>query len=73
MENQAARKHFREIILLPKDYAWRAAWLLKSALSPNDNYDDFSERAIALLPAFKEGHQREVLKLLEHLPLKESL
>ncbi len=71
-ENEQARNHFLEIILLPKDYAWRAAWLLKSALHPDDHYDHFIEQAMVILPSLKEGHQREVLKLFEKLQIPES-
>ncbi len=71
-ENKEARNYFMEIILLQADYAWRAAWLLKSAINLNDNFDAFIERAIARLPSLKDGHQREILKLFEKLPLDEA-
>lgn len=71
-EDRDARNHFLEITLLPRDYAWRATWLLKSAVNAEDEYDHFIERAIAILPTLKEGHQREILKLFEKLDLRES-
>ena len=72
-EHEEARKHFLEIILLRDEFAWRAAWLLKGAVSAQDNYDDFIERAIKLIPDLPDGHQREILKLLEIVTINESL
>lgn len=72
-ENQAARIHFLEIILLRNEYAWRAAWLLKGAVNPEDDYDNFIERALKLIPDLPDGHQREILKLLENIAINESL
>ncbi|MDW3193365.1 MAG: hypothetical protein R8G66_13415 [Cytophagales bacterium] len=72
-EHQETRKHFLEITLLRNEYAWRAAWLLKGAVSKQDNYDDFIDRAIKLLPDLPDGHQREILKLLENMSVNESM
>lgn len=71
-KEKEARDHFLEISLLKDDYAWRAAWLLKNALHPRDNYEQFIERAITVLPSLKDGHQREILKLFENLQIQES-
>lgn len=71
-KDQKARNDFFEITLLPKDYAWRAAWLVKSTLNINDNLEKYIEQAIGILPGLKEGHQREILKLLEKLAIPES-
>lgn len=71
-ENKAARDHFLEIILLQNEYAWRAAWLLKDAVNTEDNYENFIEQAIALIPHLSDGHQREILKLFEKVTLNES-
>lgn len=70
--HKKARQHFLEIILLQNDFAWRAAWLLKRAANPDDHYDDFINRAISLIPSFPDGHQREILKLMENIPVNES-
>lgn len=72
-KEKEARNHFLEIILLKHDYAWRAAWLLRNALQPGDNYEQFIEHAITILPSLKDGHQREILKLFEHLQIDETI
>lgn len=70
--NKAARAYFRQICLLPKAYAWRAAWLLRGALDLTDNHEEWVEMAVGLLAQFDDGHQREILKILGELPLHEN-
>lgn len=68
-----ARHHFRSIMLLQNAYAWRAAWLMKGAVHQEDNWDEFMTQAIEVLPTLQDGHQREILKLIELLPIKEDM
>lgn len=46
-------------------FAWRAAWLLWECLEENDpRIDKYIPDIIAALPTKKEGHRRELLKIL---------
>ena len=67
-----SRKYFLDIILLPKAYAWRAAWLLRDALHQDDDYTSFIARSLSILPQLNDGHQREILKIIEKLELDEQ-
>jgi hypothetical protein len=46
-------------------YCWRAAWLLQCCLVQNDpHFLPYSEKLLNAIPHKKDGHQRELLKLL---------
>lgn len=50
--------------------SWRAAWILEHSISKNDaRLTPFIDKIIEVLPSKKDGHQRELLKLLEKLKL----
>ncbi len=54
-------------------YAWRAAWLLWSCLEENDQrVSPYIERIVRSISSKKDGHQRELLKILEQMDLDEE-
>ncbi len=60
-------------LLSDEPLAWRAAWVLRSCINKNDQR--ISERAIEITKAIagkEDGHQRELIKNLEHIKLEES-
>jgi len=60
-------------LTLTKDLGWRAAWVLRSFIKKNDaRLLPHIDQALALLPQFNEGHQREWLRLLEKITLTED-
>ena len=55
-------------------FAWRAAWLLWECMEANDpRIDEFIPGIIEALPAKKEGHRRELLKILLKSDIGEEL
>ncbi len=51
---------------------WRAAWILGHCTEQNDNrLQKYTTNLIEALPTKKDGHQRELLKLIEKLSLDE--
>lgn len=60
-------------LLSNEPLAWRAAWLLRSCLTKND--ERISAEAIRITKAIRgkaDGHQRELIKNLELIQLEES-
>lgn len=54
-------------------YCWRAASLLWSCMEENDRrIQKYLQQIIDCLPAKKEGHQRELLKILMRMNLNEN-
>ena len=54
-------------------YSWRAAWLLWSCMEPNDRRIHKHIRSIiAAIPSKKDGHQRELLKILQQMEISEE-
>ena len=54
-------------------YSWRAAWLLWSCMEENDKrIQKYIEKIIDTLQTKKDGHQRELLKILSRMELKEE-
>jgi len=53
--------------------SWRAAWLLWSCVSKNDNrIIENTSRFISILPYSNESMQREILKILYNIDLEEE-
>jgi hypothetical protein len=54
--------------------SWRAAWVLNHATQKNDARIKAHEaHLIEILPTKEDGHQRELLKLLEKIEINEDL
>lgn len=54
-------------------YSWRAAWLLWSCMEKDDlRVRDYVDAIIETLPTKKDGHQRELLKILSMMELDED-
>lgn len=54
-------------------FAWRAAWLLWSCTDNNDQRVlPFLKDILAVLPCKGDGHQRELLKIVDQLQLDED-
>ena len=54
--------------------SWRAAWILNHAVTNNDSRIKAHEAAIInILPIKKDGHQRELLKLIQKIEVSENL
>ena len=52
---------------------WRAAWLLRDTMAKADKrVIPYTDKILAVLPALPEGHQRELLKCVEVLPLDDE-
>ncbi len=55
-------------------HAWRAAWILGHCTSANDQrLVPYTERMVQSIPGRKDGHQRELLKLLQKVDLDDDL
>lgn len=70
-------EHFDEAIALAlgddQPYAWRAAWLLFDCMEENDaRVRKHVNRIIRTIPERADGHQRELLKILQRMDLSES-
>ena len=68
---------FKEAIELAisnkQPYSWRAAWLLWSCMDENDlRIRGYIQNIIDSLPEKKDGHQRELLKILLVMDLDEE-
>ena len=54
-------------------YSWRAAWLLWSCMEKNDPRIRNHIRAIIdAIPSRRDGHQRELLKILQQMEISEE-
>ncbi len=54
-------------------YSWRSAWLLWSCIEENDNrIKEHINKIISSLDNKKDGHQRELLKILSQMKLNEE-
>jgi len=54
-------------------YSWRAAWLLWSCLEENDKrFRKYIKKIVDSLKTKNDGHQRELLKILLQMELKEE-
>jgi len=70
-------EYFEEAIALAlsddQPYSWRAAWLLFNCMEENDGrVRKHIKRIIQTLPERKDGHQRELLKILLRMELGET-
>ena len=75
MENHP--EYFNEAIELAlvdkQPYSWRAAWLLWSCMEENDKrIRKYLKKIIDSLKSKDDGHQRELLKILLQMELKEE-
>lgn len=53
--------------------AWRAAWILNHSITKNDSrIKIIAKKIISTIRTKEDGHQRELLKLLENIDLKEN-
>lgn len=67
-------EYFDEAVKLAIDdkpmFSWRAAWLLWSCMEDNDpRIKPYVKKIISSLENKKDGHQRELLKILLRIPL----
>ncbi len=54
-------------------YSWRAAWLLWSCMEKNDPRIRTHIRTIIdVIPSKRDGHQRELLKILQQMEISEE-
>lgn len=54
-------------------YSWRAAWLLWSCLKKNDpRLEGYIKKIIDSMPSKADGHQRELLKILQLTEINEE-
>ncbi|MBO6792836.1 MAG: hypothetical protein JJ895_02910 [Balneolaceae bacterium] len=52
---------------------WRAAWVIRSAVDKNDaQLIPYIDRILQVLPKKEDGHQRELMKLLQKAELSED-
>ncbi|MBZ0181723.1 MAG: hypothetical protein K8F60_04640 [Melioribacteraceae bacterium] len=60
-------------ILDHQPYSWRAAWLLNSCMLENDiRIKKSIKNIIEAVKTKKDGHQRELLKILDRMKLTEK-
>ncbi|MEH0158330.1 hypothetical protein V6R21_30015 [Limibacter armeniacum] len=53
--------------------AWRATWLIGHCMNTNDSrVEPFKDKIIDTIPFRPDGHQRELLKLLQKIDLNEE-
>lgn len=74
---KANPEYFEEAVQLAlgdkQPYSWRAAWLLWSCLGENDSrLRKYISEIINVLPDKKDGHQRELMKILTKMELTEE-
>ena len=70
-------ENFVEVIKLAisnkQPYSWRAAWLLWSCMEENDmRIQGYINNIIKAIKTKKDGHQRELLKILHQMELNEE-
>ncbi len=70
-------EYFNEAVELAvsnnQPYSWRAAWLLWSCIVENDHrIQEHIEKIINSITNKKDGHQRELLKILQQMELNED-
>lgn len=54
-------------------YCWRAAWLLWSCIKENDTrLQKHIKKILSVIPAKKDGHQRELIKILYIMELDDE-
>jgi len=75
MENHP--EYFEEAIELAvadkQPYSWRAAWLLWSCMEENDQrIKKYIEDIVSVVKDKNDGHQRELIKILLQMELKEK-
>lgn len=68
---------FKEAIKLTiadkQPYSWRAAWLLWSCMNENDQrIRKYVKDLVTVLPNRKDNQQRELLKILQQMEIKEE-
>jgi len=68
---------FEELVRLAiadkQPYSWRAAWLLWSCMEKNDQrVQGYIQTIIEAIPGKKDGHQRELIKILYNMELSED-
>jgi hypothetical protein len=63
-----------ELALLNKQpYSWRAAWLLWSCMKENDKrLEKYIPKIIKILETFKDGHQRNLINILQKMKINEE-
>mgnify|MGYP007063363676 CR=1 FL=1 len=71
------QENFSKILLLAiknkKDFSWRAAWLIVRVLKLNDiRLSPFVFRIIRSIPEKRDGHQRELLKMVSKFNLSKK-
>jgi len=71
-------EHFDEAVELAvsdnQPFAWRAAFLVESWMSEDDKrIQKYLKRIVDVLPYKNDGHQRELIKILSKMKLKNSL
>jgi len=69
-------EYFTEAIELAisnkQPYSWRAAWLLWSCMEENDQrVQEYIDKIIKAITTKKDGHQRELIKILLQMELNE--
>lgn len=70
-------EHFDEAMNLALSqelpFCWRAAWLLGGHITKNDSrVKPYIQKIIEVLPESRDGHQRELLKILLMMDLEED-
>jgi len=70
-------EHFTEALELAigdkQPYCWRSAWLLYSCMEENDSrVRVYIPKIITVLPDKRDGHQRELMKLLHRMELDDE-
>ncbi len=71
--HQEFEKFFEFSISSDEPLAWRAAWLIRDCLAKNDKR--LMDKGLLITKALKgkaDGHQRELLKNIEFIPLNED-
>jgi len=60
-------------VLSKQPYSWRAAWLLWSCMKENDvRVQEFIDQILETIPTKKDGHQRELIKILSNMDLNDE-
>jgi hypothetical protein len=73
-ENPECFSELMDLTIAEKQpYSWRAAWLVWSCMEKNDKrIRKYIKDMINVLPERNDGHQRELLKILEQMEIKEE-
>ena len=71
---RAFEEAVRLMLTNKKPVAWRAVWIVGSCMGANDpRVRKHSKKLISLLPACSDGHQRELLKVIEKAGIQKNL